>query len=55
MSLKGAVLRISEDERLEMQAVVMDRDSDGALRLVKRLLERIAAIERREVTSQPGN
>ena len=49
--MKGAVVTITADERLEMQAIALDNDRESALALVKRLLERILVAEKRAMDS----
>jgi hypothetical protein len=49
--MKGTVVTITADERLEMQAIVLDNDEESALALVKRLLERILVAEKRAMNS----
>ena len=49
--MKGAVVTITADERLEMQAIALDNDQESALALVKRLLERILVAEKRGMNS----
>ena len=49
--MRGTVVTITAEERLEIQAVALDNDKEGALALVKRLLERILAAEKRGMSS----
>ena len=49
--MKGAVVTITADERLEMHAIALDNDRESALALVKRLLERILVAEKRGMNS----
>jgi hypothetical protein len=49
--MKGTVVTILADERLEMQAIALDNDRESALALVKRLLERILVAEKRAMDS----
>ena len=49
--MKGTVVTITADERLEMQAIALDNDQESALALVKRLLERILVAEKRAMNS----
>lgn len=49
--MRDTVVKITADERLEMQAIALDNDQEGALALVKRLLEHILVAEKRGMTS----
>jgi hypothetical protein len=41
--MKDAVVRITIEEQLRMQAILLDRDKDDALEFVKMLRDRIEA------------
>ena len=41
--MQEAVIRISVEEQVRMQAIVVDEDRDDALELVKQLLHRVEA------------
>jgi hypothetical protein len=45
--MRDTVVTITAEERLEMQGIALDDDKEGALVLVKRLLERILVAEKR--------
>jgi len=49
--MRETVVKIPAGERLEMQAIALDNDQESALALVKRLLERILAAEKRGMNS----
>ena len=49
--MRDTVVTITADERLEMQAIVLDNDQDSALALVKRLLEHVLVAEKRAMNS----
>ncbi len=49
--MKDTVVTVTAEERLRMQAIVMDRDKEEALALVRQILERIEAAEKRGLCS----
>ena len=49
--MSDTVVKVTADERLEMQAIALDNDQESALALVKRLLERILVAEKRGMNS----
>jgi hypothetical protein len=45
------VLNVSQDEYIKMKAIVMDRDKDEALALIKEFLKRLELEERKALKS----
>lgn len=45
------VLNISQDEYIKMKAIVMDKDRDEALALIKEFLKRLELDERKALRS----
>lgn len=44
--MKETVIRISLEEQMRLQSIVLDDDRDEALRLVKELLRRVEAAQK---------
>ena len=43
--MKDALVKVTAEEQMRLQAILVDRDKDGALEFVKMLCDRIKAAE----------